>query len=313
MAERGSLNLLESQKARRYRRVFFIYPCFAKTKAIQYHRQSLKPKYGGLKTLENKSENQSQTSPYLSIIIPAYNESLRLPQTMRTVMEHVKTLPYPVEVLVVDDGSTDDTVALAEDVARNYPEIHIIKNDHRGKGYTVRTGMLTATGKYIVFTDADLAVPIEETDKLMPHLEAGYDVVIGSREGTGARRIGEPGYRHFMGRVFNFIIRVITLGGFQDTQCGFKAFSQEAALVLFNSARLYGENAELITDAAVTGFDVEILFLAVKYGYKVKEIPVKWIYGTETKVNPLKDSWRNFKDVVSVRLNDLAGKYNYVK
>jgi hypothetical protein len=170
--------------------------------------------------------------------------------------------------------------------------------------------MLQGSGKYILFSDADLAVPIKELSKVLPYLEAGYDVVIGSREGQGARRIGEPFYRHWMGRIFNFIIRTITLGGFQDTQCGFKAFTHEAAHDLFERAQLYGENARQIKGAAVTGFDVEILFLAVKYGYQVKEVPVKWIYGAETKVNPFKDSWRNFKDVVSVRLNDLNGRYN---
>ncbi len=215
-----------------------------------------------------------------------------------------------MEVMVVDDGSTDDTVALAERVAEQHPALHIIKNDHRGKGYTVRTGILKGRGKYILFSDADLAVPIEETAKLLAELEAGYDVVIGSREGQGARRIGEPWHRHFMGRVFNLIIRLITLGGFQDTQCGFKAFTREAAHDLFTRVQLYGENAQRITEAAVTGFDVEVLFLAVKFGYRVEEVPVKWIYGTETKVNPLKDSWRNLKDVVAVRLNDLKGKYN---
>ncbi len=253
---------------------------------------------------------RSDESPYLSVIIPAYNEAIRLPKTLSTVLSYLQAQPYSVEVLVVDDGSADNTVALAKEAAQRYPEIRVIENDHRGKGYTVRSGMLQGRGKYILFSDADLATPIEEVEKLLPHLEDGYDVVIGSREGQGARRIGEPSYRHFMGRIFNFIIRLITLGGFQDTQCGFKAFTHAAAHDLFTRAQLYGEDAQQIKEAAVTGFDVEILFLAVKHGYKVKEVPVKWIYGTETKVNPLKDSWRNFKDVVSVRLNDLSGKYD---
>jgi glycosyltransferase involved in cell wall biosynthesis len=248
--------------------------------------------------------------PYLSVIIPAYNEAVRLPKTLSTVLNYLQAQPYSAEVLVVDDGSSDDTVALAQEAAQQYPDLRVIENDHRGKGYTVRSGMLLGRGKYILFSDADLATPIEEIEKLLPHLEDGYDVVIGSREGQGARRIGEPAYRHFMGRIFNFIIRLITLGGFQDTQCGFKAFTRTAAHDLFARAQLYGEDAQQIKEAAVTGFDVEILFLAVKFGYKVKEVPVRWIYGTETKVNPLKDSWRNFRDVVSVRLNDLAGKYD---
>ncbi len=253
---------------------------------------------------------QAPQTPYLSVVIPAYNEAIRLPTTLRKVVAYLEAQSCSAEVLVVDDGSSDDTVAVAKDVAAEHPMVRVIQNDHRGKGYTVRTGMLAGEGQYILFSDADLAVPIEEVDKLLPHLENGFDVVIGSREGQGAERIDEPWHRHFMGRVFNLLIHLIALRGFQDTQCGFKAFSREAAQDLFNRVQLYGENAALISEAAVTGFDVEILFLAVKRGYKIKEVPVKWIYGEETKVNPLKDSWRNLKDVIAVRRNAIAGKYN---
>ncbi len=251
---------------------------------------------------------QNQT-PYLTVVIPAYNEAIRLPTTLQQVVSYLETRSFTAEVLVVDDGSSDNTVALAENIAGEHPIVRIIKNDHRGKGYTVRTGMLAGRGKFILFSDADLAVPIAETAKLLSHLENGYDVVIGSREGQGAERIDEPWRRHFMGRVFNSLIHLIALRGFQDTQCGFKAFSRPVAQNLFNRVQLYGENATVLTEAAVTGFDVEILFLAVKFGYRVKEVPVKWIYGEETKVNPLKDSWRNLKDVIAVRWNDITGKY----
>lgn len=244
------------------------------------------------------------------MVIPAYNEALRLPDTLKIVVDYLETQSYTAEVLVVDDGSSDDTVALAETVAKEHPIIRVIKNDHRGKGYTVRSGMLAANGKYILFSDADLAVPIEETAKLLPFFEKGYDVVIGSREGQGAQRIDEPWHRHFMGRGFNFLIHLIALRGFHDTQCGFKAFTHQATHDLFNRVKLYGDDADILTEAAVTGFDVEILFLAVKVGYKVKEVPVKWIYGEETKVNPLKDSWRNLIDIITVRWNDIKGKYN---
>jgi len=249
-------------------------------------------------------------TPYLSVVIPAYNEETRLPATLHQVVDYLSQQPYPTEILVVDDGSTDDTVRQAETLAQQHSNLRVIRNDHRGKGYTVRTGMLASTGQHILFSDADLAVPIEEIEKLMPYLEGGYDVVIASREGQGARRIGEPFYRHLMGRGFNFIIRLFTLGGFQDTQCGFKAFRREAAHDIFSQVQLYGEEAKLLKGAAVTGFDVEVLFLAVKRGYKTKEVPVKWIYGTETKVNPIKDTWRNFKDVIMVRWYDLTGRYN---
>ncbi len=260
--------------------------------------------------MEAHITQQASPSPYLSVVIPAYNESVRLPTTLQKVVAYLEAQPYPAEVLVVDDGSTDNTVALAKEIAAEHPIVRVIENDHRGKGYTVRTGMLAGAGKFILFSDADLAVPIEETGKLLAHLQEGYDVVIGSREGQGAKRIDEPWLRHFMGRVFNFFIHLIALRGFQDTQCGFKAFTREATQDLFNRVQLYGENAARITEAAVTGFDVEVLFLAVKLGYRVKEVPVTWIYGEETKVNPLKDSWRNLKDVIAVRWNDLSGKYS---
>jgi hypothetical protein len=144
---------------------------------------------------------------------------------------------------------------------------------------------------------------------MLPWFERGYGIVIGSREGKGARRIQEPFYRHIMGRVFNMIVRLLTVRGIDDTQCGFKAFRDDVAKDVFTRMKLYGENAKKITDAMVTGFDVEVLFIAQKAGVKIKEVPVEWQYGTETKVNPLKDSWRNFRDVAMVRWNDLRGRY----
>lgn len=250
-----------------------------------------------------------EATPYLSVIVPAYNEEVRLLSTLEKIVAYLDQQPYQAELLIVDDGSTDRTVAQAEIVANKHAQARLIKNDHRGKAYTVRTGMLAGQGDLILFSDADLAVPIEELEKLLPFFDEGYDIVIASREGQGARRIGEPAYRHFMGRVFNMVIRIFTMGHFQDTQCGFKIFRQEVARDLFNRVQLYGDNAAVLTEAAVTAFDVELLFLAIKFGYKVKEVPVKWIYGTETKVNPLVDSWRNFKDVLRVRLYDWAGRY----
>ena len=226
-------------------------------------------------------------------------------------MAFVSRLPYPAEVIVVDDGSEDRTAEVAERFAKTLaPMVRLIRNDHRGKGYTVRTGMLAAQGEYILFSDADLATPIEQWDKLRPYFDKGYDVVIGSREGLGARRVGEPWYRHIMGRVFNYLVRLVALGGFQDTQCGFKAFRREVAHDLFRRVQLYGEGAQQVKGAALTGFDVEVLFLARKYGYKVKDVPVEWHYGTHTKVNPVRDSIRNFKDVWAVRINDWRGRYN---
>jgi len=247
--------------------------------------------------------------PLVSVVIPAFNEERRLPQTLQRVYQYFARQNYPSEILVVDDGSSDGTARVVEQFARDHPTVRLIKNDHRGKGYTVRTGMLAAQGHIILFSDADLSTPIEDIEKLLPWFEHGYDIAIGSREGAGAQREQEPFYRPLMGRVFNFVVRLLTVRGIQDTQCGFKAFRDDVARDVFSRMRLYGEHSKRIQGGMVTAFDVEVLFIAHKAGYRIKEVPVQWRYGTETKVNPLKDSWRNFRDVVMVRWNDLRGLY----
>jgi dolichyl-phosphate beta-glucosyltransferase len=243
-------------------------------------------------------------TPYLSIVIPAYNEERRLPGTLAAITAYLAAQPFASEVIVVDDGSSDATAAVA---AR--PGVQLLRRDHRGKGFAVRAGALAARGSYVLLCDADLAVPIEEWVKFEAFFAAGYDMVIGSREGMGATREGEPWYRHIMGRVFNGIIRVVALRGINDTQCGFKAMGLPVAQDLFRRVRVYGENAPVVQGAAVTAYDVELLFLARKAGYRIAEVPVRWQYGTETKVSPVRDSLRNLRDVLTVRLNDLRGRY----
>lgn len=250
------------------------------------------------------------TRPLVSVVIPAYNEERRLSDTLEQVLAYLQKQDYLWEVIVVDDGSEDRTAEIAEGFAAQHPTVRVIRNPHRGKGYTVRTGMLASQGEYILFSDADLATPIEEWEKLLVYLERGYDVAIGSREGIGAVRYGEPWYRHLIGRAFNLLVRLVAVGGFQDTQCGFKAFRHQAAKDLFSSLRLYGEDAPEIKGGAVTAFDVELLFLALKKGYKVKEVPVIWRYGKHSKVSPLRDSIHMFRDVLAVRLNDWRGVYD---
>ncbi len=231
---------------------------------------------------------------------------------MRRILDYLSRQPYTFEVIVVDDGSTDRTVERVRAVANGDPRVIVIENPHYGKGYTVRTGMLAARGAIALFTDADLSTPIEEVERLLPYFDEGYDVVIGSREGGGRnQRIGEPFYRHLMGRVFNFIVQFIAVRGIQDTQCGFKAMRREAAQDLFPRLRLHDGSTGPIQGSMVTAFDVELLFLALKRGYKIKEVPVEWYYSNESKVNPLKDSWRNLRDVLLVRWNDLLGRYDY--
>ena len=243
------------------------------------------------------------------MVIPAYNEERRLPQTLQTVVDYLTPQSYNSEVIVVDDGSTDQTARVVESFCATHDIVRLIRNDHRGKGYAVRTGVLSARGHIILFFDADSSTPIEDVEKLLPWFDRGYAIVIGSREGLGAKRIQEPFYRHLMGRVFNMVVRILTVQGIDDTQCGFKSLSNDVAKEIFARAHLYGENAKSIKGAMVTAYDVEVLFLGQKLGYKIKEVPVIWRYGTESKVNPLKDSWRNLRDVVTVRWNDLQGKY----
>lgn len=244
---------------------------------------------------------------HLSVVIPAWNERRRLPATLKQILAYLATQPYESEVIVADDGSDDDTAAIAESYG-----VRVLRCDHRGKGFAVRAGALAAHGDYVLLCDADLAVPIEEWPKLAAHLDSGADVAIGSREGTGAHREGEPWYRHLMGRVFNRIIRMVALGDIQDTQCGFKALTRAASTDLFRRVRIYSDDAPVVQGGAVTAYDVELLFLAFRYGYRVVEVPVLWHYGTETKVNPLKDTLRNLRDVFHVRWNALRGKYPLV-
>ncbi|NJN68617.1 MAG: glycosyltransferase family 2 protein [Chloroflexaceae bacterium] len=243
--------------------------------------------------------------PYLSIVIPAYNEERRLPQTLASIKGYLDQQPYEAEVLVVDDGSSDATASLAEQC----PGVQVLRRDHRGKGFAVRAGALAARGEYVLITDADLAVPIEEWEKLQERLHNGYDVAIGSREGVGARRVGEPWHRHMMGRVFNLIVQGVAVGGIQDTQCGFKALHHAVSREVFQRMQIYGEHMRPVRGAAVTAYDVELLFVARRCHYRIAEVPVYWRYGTETKVDPLRDSFRNLRDVFLVRLNDWRGLY----
>jgi len=241
--------------------------------------------------------------------VPAYNEEQRLPRTLQRVFAHLQGAGYSAEIIVVDDGSSDGTASAAEALAAGHPALSLICNPHRGKAYAVRTGILSSNGQYVLFMDADGATPIGEVDKLLPYLEGDYHVAIASREGVGAQRYHEPGYRHLMGRLFNLVVRSLAVPGIHDTQCGFKAFRHRAAQNLFASMQLYPEDAGPVQGAVVTAFDVEILFLARKWGYAIAEVPVHWYYGEESKVNPLKDSWRNLRDVIRVRWNDLRGRY----
>lgn len=247
--------------------------------------------------------------PGLSIIIPAYNEARRLPNTLRAIDDYVTSLGAPAEIVVADDGSSDETLPIARAFTPRTAAYHVLSLPHRGKAATVRDGVLAANGEYILFTDADLSTPIEYATRLTAALDAGADVAIGSREGSGATRVREPGYRHIMGRIYNLMVRVIAVPGINDTQCGFKAFKRAVAIDLFSSARLHtGDN--VVRGARVTGFDVEILHLARRRGYTIAEVPVFWEHAAGSKVHPLRDAFRMTGDVLRVRLNAILGRYD---
>lgn len=246
----------------------------------------------------------------LSIIIPAFNEEEMIQKSLEKISQFFKTKGFPFEIIVVDDGSKDKTASIVETSQKNNPEIKLIKNPHKGKGFAVYTGVKNASGNYLCFCDADLSTPIEEFERLREKIAEGFEVVIASREGKGAKRVGEPLYRHIMGRIFNYLVQLLAVRGINDTQCGFKLFEATVAKKIFSKLKLYGENAQELKEAAVTAYDVEVLFLARKMGFKIAEIPVLWEFRNETRVNPLRDSLRNFLDVVKVRVNDLRGKYD---
>lgn len=246
---------------------------------------------------------------YLSVIIPAYNEAPNFEKGMLDeVVKYLTKQDYSYEVLIVDDGSDDNTAKLGDDFAKKHKNIQVIKNPHQGKAETVKTGVEEARGEFILFTDFDQATPLFEVEKLLPFFPE-FDIVIGSRQLPGAKREKEPFYRHLMGLVFNLIVQAIAVRGIWDTQAGFKCFKGTVAKELFSKLKVYGKGIK-VQGALVTAFDVELLFLAKKHGYKIKEVPIIWHHVATSRVNPLKDSLRMFRDVIKVRFNDVRGYYN---
>ena len=236
--------------------------------------------------------------PFLSVVIPAFNEERRIESTLKTVTDYLDMQSYSWEVLVVDDGSSDDTAQIAGRWAREDERVSVEAMPHAGKGWAVKRGMLAVGGQYRFMCDADLAMPIHQLGTFLAHMEEGYEIVIGSRQIAGARRFDEPVGRHIMGRLFNRCVRLMAVSGFQDTQCGFKCFRGEAAAHLFRLQRSNG-----------FGFDVEILYMAVKKGMRVLEIPIDWYHQRSSKVRPYADPYFMLRDTLLVRLRDLLRKY----
>lgn len=237
------------------------------------------------------------TPPLLSIIIPAYNEEHRLPRALQAIDRFLATQPYAAEVVVVENGSADQTTAVAEAFAAGHPYMRVL-HSVKGKGAAVRKGMLEATGQYRFMCDADLSMPIEEVTKFLPPVLGDYHVAMASREAPGARRYNEPFYRHFMGRIFNLIVRLLAIPQFQDTQCGFKCFEGQAADDIFQRQSMDG-----------LGFDVEAVAIALDRGYTVVEVPINWYFDADSRVRPVHDTIRMVREVLQVRRNLRAGVY----
>lgn len=236
----------------------------------------------------------------LSVVIPAYNEEFRLPKTLECIFEYLQIRPYQAEIIVVDDGSSDRTIEIVNSSRQKYPRLRLVSNaENRGKGFSVRHGMIEAQGEIALFTDADLSTPIEEADKLLAALQMGYDVAIGSRAiDRNLIEVHQSRVREQAGILFNRLVRWIMGIELSDTQCGFKAFRMERARVIFEQQRIER-----------FGFDPEILFLANRNGLRVAEVAVRWSHDAGTKVNVAADGIRMFLELLWIRWNATRGRY----
>jgi glycosyltransferase involved in cell wall biosynthesis len=237
-------------------------------------------------------------STFLSIVIPAHNEENRLPDTLEQVFHFLEKQSFSSEVIIVENGSSDRTLNVAQEFAATHKNFRVMQSE-RGKGAAVQRGMLEAKGEYCFMCDADLSMPVEEISKFIPPTLEGFDFAIGSREAKGSVRYNEPPYRHFGGRGINFIIQLLILPGLNDTQCGFKCFRAEVARDIFNCQTLHGWS-----------FDIELLYVARRRGYRVKEIPIHWYHFADSKISALRDAVRMIQDIFRIRVNAWRGMYD---
>ena len=254
--------------------------------------------------LENKvlqGEGIVSQYPTYSIVIPAFNESGRVPATLESVISCIRANAWNAEVIVVNDGSTDNTAEIVQNIARQAPELRMLENPgNRGKGFAVRNGILHALGDIVMFTDSDLSAPINEAERLFAAIAGGADIAIGSRWlESGRQTHRQPLYRQVFGRCFNAVCRMVMQLPFADTQCGFKAFTRAAAQTVFQ-----------LQTIERWGFDPEILFIALKRGFKVQEVPVSWAHDARTRMSYLRDGLQMLKELAIVRWNALTGHYS---
>lgn len=244
---------------------------------------------------------------FLSVVIPAYNEVSNLKDgVLNQVYKYLKKQKYSWEVLIVNDGSIDDTSKLALSFTKKHKNFYLYNEPHRGKAGTVIAGMLKARGEIVLFTDMDQATPLDQLEKFLPEFQNGADVVIGSRSG----REGAPIVRRIMAFGFSILRYLILRLPFKDTQCGFKAFRKEAARQIFKRMQIFRNNQQIKGPAVKAGFDLELLYIARKLSFKIKEVPVNWHHKGTIRVNPIKDSIDGLFDLFKVRINALMGRYN---
>ena len=246
-----------------------------------------------------------------SIVIPAYNEADKISSSLTQIVTFMKSFSESFEVIVVDDGSRDSTAQIVDDYIKSNADVKLVKNPHRGKGFAVYTGIMEAKGDLIYTADADLSAPISELKKLTVWVkDQNFDISIASREGLGAQRVNEPLYRHIMGRGFNIFVQAVALPGISDSQCGFKLFKGSVAKDIFSRLRIYGDKVRDTDKPYFGAWDVEVLYIAKKLGYTVKQVPVVWTYVRTTRLSPIRDSIKMAVDVLKIRLNDIKGQYN---
>lgn len=249
---------------------------------------------------------------YLSVVIPCFDEMANLRKGVLDKVEHfLSKQKYSYEVIIVDDGSADGSPGFIKSFTDEYLEFHLIKSEHLGKAGAVTKGVLQAKGEYVLFTDMDQATPIEEMRKVLPYLEEGYDIVIGSRN---TKREGAPFSRLIISRGAIILRRlVIGLNDITDTQCGFKAFKHDIAQSLFTIISEVHHGYKKILGSAVTaGFDMELIYLARKMGYSIKEVPVSWLYVESRRVSPVRDAIEGVIDLLKIKKNDVSGKYTHL-
>ena len=226
----------------------------------------------------------------VSVVIPAYNEEGRLPATLDEIIAYLRGSAWDWSVRIVDDGSSDRTAAVVEDYQRRDSRVILQREPHGGKGAAVKAGLLAARSDYRFICDADLSMPIQELARFLPPMLSGVDVAIGTREGTGARRVGEPTRRHLVGRVFNYLVQMLLLPGLNDTQCGFKMFTARAAESIFPDLTVEGWS-----------FDIEALYLARRRGLRIAEVPIEWHYRAESRLNVMTDGPAMFVELLKIR------------